>query len=142
MNRMPVCREGEFAPFRCPVISDVFDIAQRIKEVDPRYFIMFNTTDQKYEIHVHGQPDTTFGCSLPFDKLDPRALEYARKYSRARFEETVREMEERNARLVEGCEKHLTDKANDKLREALLYDEHHPFHQISGGGMPKELINE
>lgn len=140
--KTPVCQEGHYSEDRVPVVRDVFDIADRIKEVDPRYFIMFNTREQKFEIHVNGQPDTTFGCLLPFDELDARTLEYARKYSAARLQATIAEMERRNELLEKANEKAVFDRAEPRMIEAIKYADHHPFFDQSGGGIPKELVNE
>ena len=37
---------------------DVFYVAERLKEIDFKYFILYNTDKKKYEIHHSGQTDT------------------------------------------------------------------------------------
>lgn len=134
-----ICVEGRFDRGRIPVLSNAFDIPQRLKEIDPRYFVMFNTTSQKYEVHVKGQPDTTLGLTLPFDELDARALGYVQERNQEHFEAIARQIDIQNERLVQKREADSLDKAGYKTREAFLWDEHHPSQQ---GDFPKELVAE
>lgn len=135
---LPVCVEGRHTREHVPVQSDVYNISERIKAVDERFFIMFNRQTQKFEVHVKGQPATTYGCELPFDTLDARALEYVRKYSAARNRELAREIVEHNDRLAEAQSGKHIENAGYKMREAIMWAEHHPSNQMP----PEELIAE
>lgn len=137
---LPNCVEGRFQFGYLPVVSDVFSISDRIKEIDERYFIMFNYRKSRYEVHVKGQPDTTLGCVLPFDALDVRALEYVRHYSTERLKQTIREIDEANERLEQTSMKGVLDRGGYKMAEAIRYADHHPGKD--GDPVPKELINE
>jgi len=136
----PVCAEGHYYSGRIPIMSHTLDIPRRMKEIDPRYFIMLNTRTQKYEVHVAGQRGTTLGCELPFDQLDARALEYVRRYSVERTDQTIREMDRHNERLEQTKLDLTIDRANYKMADAIRYADHHP--SKDGEAIPKELIAE
>ena len=131
-----ICREGEFAEGRIPVTSHATDIPARLKEIRPEYFIMLNTRTQRFEIHDAGQRDGTLACVLPFDALDARALEYARRYHVSRLAETAREIDDFNERLEREAQKRHLDRAADRTREALNYLKDRTDTDI----IPKELI--
>ena len=59
--------------------TDNYFIAGRLKQIDPNYFVVFNTKSQKYEVHHKGQTDNTFCLSLPFCELDIRTLDLVNK---------------------------------------------------------------
>ena len=57
------------------VRHDLFNIAARLKSVDRRYELFFNRKKNRYEIYANG----AMQIALPFERLDARAIEYARK---------------------------------------------------------------
>ena len=130
-----ICREGEYGPDRTPVVSHVCDIPARLKRVSPGFFVMLNTRTQRYEIHDAAQRPSTLACSLPFDALDARAVEYARRYHVARLEETAREVEAHNERLEREAERRHFGEAADRLREAVNYLRDKP----DTDALPREL---
>ena len=130
------CREGEYARDRIPVTSHVTDIPARLKEIAPGYFVMLNTRTQRYEIHDSAQPFGTLACALPFDALDARALDYARRYHVSRLMETAREVDACNERLERDAQARLMDRAAQKTREAVNYLKH----KTDTDTIPKELI--
>ena len=91
------CEEGVSTKERVAVTSDVFGIVERIKEIDPDYFIMLNRETQRFEVHIKGQL-CTLGCELPFDELDARTLEYVRAHHSSRIAAIQREIELEEAR--------------------------------------------
>lgn len=55
------------------VESDVFDIAKRIKEIDDGYFILFDISNNRFELHNKKQSKTY--CFLyPYCNLDNRLI--------------------------------------------------------------------
>ena len=133
-----ICREGEYAEGRIPITSHVTDIPARLKEIRDEYFIMLNTRTQRFEIHDASQPDGTLACALPFDALDARTLEYARRYHVSRLAETAREIDDFNERLEREAQKRHLERAADRTREALNYLKDKTDTDI----IPKELIQE
>lgn len=53
--------------------SDVFDICNRIKEIDDGYFILYNIKNNKYEIHNFKQLNS-YCLTVPYDELDEKTL--------------------------------------------------------------------
>lgn len=137
------CVEGQSAYKRRPVTSDVFHIAQRIKDINPGYFIMFNTESQAFEVHLPqpwGSKYSTLECTLPFPDLDYRTLHHVRKYQSSRFDETVREMDRSNEKLEQTVMDTALDRSNYKMVNAIRWADNHPSQD--GAPVPKELISE
>lgn len=132
------CTEGRYAEYRIPVLSNVYDIPVRLKEVNRDFFVMFNTRDQTFEIHDASQPYTTLACTLPFDELDARAINYVREFARERLAIVAAEIERYNEELDRKAQAALIDKASYKCREALNYlkDNTHT------DDIPQEVIDE
>lgn len=74
---------------------DLFGIAKRLKSIDRRYELFFNRKKNRYEIYANG----AMQMALPFERLDARALMYARKTRLENLEKIIAEIEEENARL-------------------------------------------
>jgi len=84
--------------------GDVYNIAKRIKEIDRDYYIVFNTSTLKFEIHCNNQIGSSYCLTLPYDELDERALKYARSTQIANIDEILEKLEYDN-QLVESAEK-------------------------------------
>ena len=54
--------------------SDVYNISNRVKNIDKDYYVLFNTSNAKFEIHNKSQIGSTYCLTLPFNELDERAL--------------------------------------------------------------------
>lgn len=113
-------REGECARDRVPVVSHALDIPQRLKELEPGYFVMLNTRTQKYEVH-HGDGQNTLECVLPYDELDERTVRHVRKHRMERLEALVREVEAHNRRLEEEAARAFLEDAGQRTKEAVRY---------------------
>lgn len=60
-----------------PIFSHVHDIPRRVYEYDSSFFVVFNTINQKYEIHSLDYPaDNTHSCTVPYPELDVRTLHH------------------------------------------------------------------
>ena len=86
---------------RIEITCDVCDIAQRIKEVDENYFIVFNVLTGRFELHDRSNRDS-FACELPYSELDARSVHHARMTRIERIEGLLRELDEHNKRINEG----------------------------------------
>lgn len=89
---------------------DLFGIAKRLKSIDRRYELFFNRKKNRYEIYANG----AMQMALPFERLDARALTYARKTRLENLEKIIAEIEEENARL----EIQKTRETRDKILAA------------------------
>lgn len=133
------CHEGHYCAERIPVTTNVFNIPERLKEIDPRFFVMFNKVEQQYEVHVEGQLGGTLGCVLPFEELDARAIEYVQARTQQHFDEMAKQIDVHNEKMVKAREEASLDKACYKTKQAFLWDDHHPSGE---GDFPEELIAE
>ena len=83
---------------------DVYNIAKRIKKIDKNYYIVYNTSTLKFEIHCKNQIGSPYCLTLPYDELDERALKYVRSTQIANMDEILEKLEYDN-QLVESAEK-------------------------------------
>jgi predicted GH43/DUF377 family glycosyl hydrolase len=56
--------------------SDVYEISKRIKNIDKDYYMVYDTSKRKFEVHNSSQIGSTYCLTLPYDYLDARALKY------------------------------------------------------------------
>lgn len=77
------------------ITHDLFDIAKRLKGIDRRYKLFFNRKKNRYEIYANG----AMQMALPFERLDARTLNYARKTRLENLEKIIAEIEKENARI-------------------------------------------
>lgn len=133
-----ICIEGRPSPGRIPVLNNVYDIPVRLKEVNRDFFVMFNTRNQKFEIHCASQPYDTCACTLPFNELDARAIDYVREFSRERTQNLAAEIERYNDELDRKEKAALLDKAAYKTREAFNYLKNNS----KTDAIPQEVIAE
>jgi hypothetical protein len=67
----------EKRPYLYPIFSHVYDIPRRVNDYDPSFFVVFNKSNQRYEIHSLDYPgDNTHSLTVPYDELDIRTLEH------------------------------------------------------------------
>ena len=132
------CREGHYDAEHTPVTSHVSSIPERLKEADPRLFVMLNVITQKFEIHISGQRGTTFGCELPYPELDARAIPYVQERLDQDARKVYAEVTAKNKKLNQKKVDAGYDKADYKAKNALLWEDHHP----SNPETPRELIAE
>lgn len=86
--------------------NDLFDIADRLKEVDERYELYFNKKLRRFEIYANG----ALQLAVPFDRLDERTVVLARKTRLEYLEKLVESIEENNARLDEQMRRQTIEK--------------------------------
>lgn len=61
------------------VENDLYNIAERIRRIDPSYFIVWNKRNGRYEVHSTDNIGSTFCFLVPYDRLDVRTLQYCRE---------------------------------------------------------------
>ena len=78
------------------ILSDVFNISKRIKNIDRDYFVLYDTSKQKFEIHNSNQIGSSYCLTIPYDELDERTLKCVLKTQSANIEEILNEIENDN----------------------------------------------
>ena len=77
------------------IVHDVYYIAERLKEIDFNYFILYNTKRKKYEIHHTGQPGT-YCLTVPYDELDARTIDFVNQTRVENRDRLLKELDEEN----------------------------------------------
>lgn len=91
--------------------NDVYNISERIRKIDPSYFIVLNRKNGRYEVHSTENIGSTFCFLVPFNRLDNRTLEYCRE---TRVERDIdSQIDKINNRAT---------KSRDRARRASNYD--------------------
>lgn len=75
------------------------DIPQRLQEISPSYYVLFNKHTQKFEIHSSDFAHYTYCLTIPYPELDSRAIDLLCKQLRQNQEALAREIEEHNEKL-------------------------------------------
>ncbi len=96
--------------------SDVFDIAKRVKQINENYYILFDTSKQKFELHSKEQQNS-YCFSYPFQNLDNRFLDLVYTTNIKYIDNIVEDIDNNN-REIEQREKQKTKSQTDyMLRE-------------------------
>ena len=97
------------------IFTDPFFICQRLKEIDRSYFVMFDLEKKNYQLHSSEQRGNSYCLTFPFDCLDARAVEHAKKTRVENEDKIIEEIDRENKRL----EKKLIKDEINRLKEAL-----------------------
>ena len=53
--------------------NDLFNIVNRLKSIDKKYFVVYNTKKHKYEVH-YSRAKNTYELTVPYKNLDARTI--------------------------------------------------------------------
>lgn len=105
---------------RIKIESDVFDICNRIKQIDEGYFVMYNLSSKKFEIH-NKNVKNTYCLTIPYKNLDVRVIDLIHKTSIKNYDSIVKVLETENDKIeIKNFEKEK-EKSEYKIREILKY---------------------
>ena len=100
--------------------SDVFNIINRIKEIDENYFIVYNTNSKKFE--VHNQRNVNSYClTIPYKNLDARTIELIHKTSLKNYDKIIKELDDDNEKYKKKEIDKIKEINDYKIREVLKY---------------------
>ena len=97
--------------------SDPFYISDRIKEIDKNYYFVFNTKENRIELHRANQKGSTFSLVIPYECLDERAIFLAKKTRIENLNKLIEEIDKEN----EMREIKLRKQAFEQIKE-VIYD--------------------
>ena len=97
--------------------NDIFFLAERLREIDPDYFIALNTKNKNFEVHNSSQPINSFCLLVPKNKLDPSLVEYVRKTRANRQKKLLAEIEAANQKMQKQTEQKIICEAAEKFEE-------------------------
>lgn len=101
--------------------KDLFNIAQRIKNIDIGYFICFNTKNKKFEVHNKNQARGTYSATIPFNKLDSRAIDYLNETHVRNYKQIFKAIDENNKKLDQKIKEVNDDKVKYRVDEIYNY---------------------
>lgn len=104
------------------ILSDVYNIAKRIKDIDKYYYLVFNTSTNKFEVHNSYQVGGSFCLTIPYDFLDERTLNLVNQTRVENIERILNEIENNN-KLKESADKTCTLNQFDEILEDNLKKE-------------------
>lgn len=112
--------------------SDVFDIANRVKKFDPAYRVVFDVELNRYQIYsikLHGAIELigwtplSYVCTLPYDELDARAIQYLYDTSTDNLEKIIKSIDDAN--------KHIENETTLKIKQQSLEYAENILRQLS-----------
>lgn len=103
------------------VKDDLYDIAWRIKAIDPDYEIKFDTVLKRYEVYARGKLQSV----LPFDRLDARTVTYLSETRVERIDKIMSEIDAFNEKKTIAREKSLKDEIAYKSGSVFRYYSKH-----------------
>jgi len=81
------------------ITNDLFDIANRLRQIDTSYRTFFNHEKSRYEVHSsHG-----LEFIVPYDILDERTLEHARRTRKENLCDIENEIEFHNREIEQSA---------------------------------------
>jgi hypothetical protein len=107
-------------PYLIRIRGDLFDVASRLKEIDGRYFPVYNKKYGRFEIHC-AEDGHSVACILPFDRLDGRTIEYVRETRVENIGKLVGEIEKNNERIADSKEAKIKDEMGKKIADIVRH---------------------
>ena len=102
------------------ISNDVFDIVNRVKEINSGYFIVYNTKKHKYEVHNSNQVGSSF-CITCENGLNSTVISKLRKTRIENIDKILKEIDENNAKNEQITKNAMTDETSFKLKEMFDY---------------------
>lgn len=78
------------------ITNDVFDIASRIKSINPNYELYFDRGEGKFKVYINNILQSV----LPFSSLDKRAVDYLEKTQIKNLAKLQKEIDDNNEKII------------------------------------------
>lgn len=82
------------------ISNDLFDIVNRLKEIDADYAVYYNAAASCFEVHSSRQRGNTLCLKVPYEKLDARTVDLVQATRVQNAKKLFLQMENDNAKLV------------------------------------------
>lgn len=103
------------------IMQDVYNISKRIKFIDRYYYVVYDTSKHKFEVHNSQQLATTYCLTLPYNQLDERTLKYVRQTQTANIDEILDKIENDNNSLESVNESNAYSNMLDSIEQNLVW---------------------
>ncbi len=100
--------------------STVTEIPQRLKEVNPYYYVLLNKKTQKFEIH-RSDHNYTYCLTIPHPELDARAIDMVRMQNWQDQQNLIKEIEEHNAKIDRANQISCRDTLDEMTKDLYRY---------------------
>lgn len=104
------------------IFRDLYDIADRIKEIHKDYEIYYDTKTKKYEVYADGKLQVV----SPYDALDARLITYLQKTRVERLQKILAEIDKQNLKIDMEKQTKIRDEVDYKSKSIFKYYEKHP----------------
>lgn len=98
---------------------DVYNISNRLRIIDRGYFIVYDTSKMKFEVHHKNQVGGSYCLTLPFPCLDARTIDYVKKTRTENLASILKEIEKDNFEAERNEQSRARDLFNEKLENLL-----------------------
>ena len=99
--------------------GDLYDIANRIRQIDDSYYIVRDYKLNRFEVHSNNQKGNTLCVVIPYDKLDCRTLHLLQKTHVQRHKQLMQEIQDNNDKLLKQENRQIIEKAKDTLNNII-----------------------
>jgi len=103
------------------ITTDTFDIAKRLKEIDPHYLLKWNKQKKRYEVFFKEEECEQLELIIPFNELDIRSLYLVQKTRIENAKKILKELEEHNEKLEKKLQNKVLDETYIKTKELTKY---------------------
>ena len=86
--------------------NGLFNINTRLKRIDSSYYLVFNTTQNRFEVHSKKQKNT---YCFSLSTCDKRIIDYAKKYSVKNLSRVLEEISLNNEQIELNSKKQQKD---------------------------------
>lgn len=93
------------------ITNDLFDVAARLKSVNEGYVTYYNPAKSRYEVY----DGDNLAFVVPYDELDCRTVDYARKTSRQNADRIFEEIERNNQAVAKQSAKNVLNQTLNKF---------------------------
>lgn len=103
--------------------NDMFNIVQRIRDIDKNYYVLFNTKSRNYELHHKAQKYSSFCLNLG-KTLDAKCVNKTLKTKSSNFVKIFNDLDFNNRLVKSNATQIIMDKATCKLKTYISYLDH------------------
>lgn len=103
------------------IYADVYNISKRLKDIDKNYYVVYDTSKHKFEIHNSSQIGNSYCLTLPYTMLDERTLIYVRETSCENIEQILNKIESENELFENNEKRKALNNAHEMFEKDLYY---------------------
>ena len=95
--------------------SDALLVTQRLKQIDENYFVVYNTSKNRYELHHKKQIGNTYCLACPYPFLDERFINLAQKTKIENSNEIIEQIEKHNLKIEKNNIQNLIEQLGENI---------------------------